>query len=155
MAVVRVDGRPLRSRPTVDDRPVDADHSVVDDYLRDLFDRDGVEYEEMVEEYDRDLFETAWERAARLRGAVVVVVPGDDGLLLVENDWMDGYGFPGGGVEPDEDWEAAAACEVAEETGVRVEAQEPIWSPAASSSAATTGTAASTAFGFSPVPSTA
>lgn len=46
-------------------------------------------------------------------------------VLLVENDWMEGYGFPGGGVEPGEDWETAAAREVEEETGVAVTIDRP------------------------------
>lgn len=121
------DSRPPAG-PTGESRAVEVDHSVVDDYLRELFECADVATDEIVEEIDdRDTFEAARERAARLKGAAVVVVPNDDGeLLLVENDWMDGYGFPGGGVEPDEGWEEAARREVREETGVRVEIERPL-----------------------------
>ncbi|MFT4891724.1 MAG: 8-oxo-dGTP diphosphatase [Halobacteriales archaeon] len=59
-------------------------------------------------------------------GGVAVVIRNDDGeLLLVENDWSDGY-VPPGGVEPGEDPEAAAVREAREETGVRVELERPV-----------------------------
>lgn len=81
---------------------------------------DEVTYESIEE------FEEARERSETIDGAVVVAVNDGDGkLLLVQNDWMDGYGFPGGGVEPGEDWERAAEREVKEETGVGIDSVHP------------------------------
>jgi 8-oxo-dGTP diphosphatase len=72
-------------------------------------------------------FEATCERARRIDGGVAVVVRDGDGrLLLVKNEWSDGYVFPGGGVEPGEDWEAAAVREVREETGVEVRIDRPL-----------------------------
>lgn len=47
-------------------------------------------------------------------------------MLLVENDWSDGYLPPGSGVEPGEDPETATVREVHGETGVAVEIERPI-----------------------------
>lgn len=89
----------------------------MDEYVEGVLARDDAVHETIVTEHDdRESFEATVERAERIDGAVVVAVTDDDGrVLLVENDWMDGFGFPGG-VEPGEDPEAAAVREVAEET---------------------------------------
>ena len=98
----------------------------MDDYVGCLVERDDIAYEETVEAVDAEEFERTRARAAEIDGGIAVAVRNDDGeVLLVENDWMDGYGFPGGGVEPGEDWERAAAREVEEETGVAVEIERP------------------------------
>lgn len=84
-----------------------------------VLEEDEVTYETFEE------FEEARERSEKIDGAVVVAVSDGGRLLLVQNDWMDGYGFPGGGVEPGEDWERAAEREVKEETGVDVDSVHP------------------------------
>lgn len=99
---------------------------LMDDVPDGLLERDDVAYEETVERLDAAAFERARQRGAELVGGVVVAVTNDAGeVLLVENDWMAGFGFPGGGVEPGEDWPTAAAREVEEETGVAVEIERP------------------------------
>lgn len=107
---------------------VDIDCSVVDEYLREVVDRGDVTVVDNVKTFnDRERFEASRKRARRLRGNVLIVVVNEDGeLLLVENSWMNGYGIPGGGVEPGEDWEVAARREVREETGVVVELDRPL-----------------------------
>lgn len=98
----------------------------MDDALDGLLERDDVVYEETTETLHAEAFERARQRAERIEGGVVVAVTDVAGrVLLVENDWMDGYGFPGGGVKPGEDWETAAAREVEEETGVAVTIDRP------------------------------
>ncbi|MFH5800079.1 NUDIX hydrolase [Haladaptatus sp. CMAA 1911] len=95
-------------------------------YVERLLERDEIAYERMVTSLDAGEFEMARERAESIEGAVVVAVTNDDGeVLLVQNDWMDGIGLPGGGVEPGEEWERAASREVLEETGVPVEIERP------------------------------
>lgn len=91
-----------------------------------LLERRDVVYEATTEHLDAAEFEQSRQRAAELVGAVAVAVTNAAGeVLLVENDWMDGFGFPGGGVEPGEDWRSAAAREVVEETGVAVQIDRP------------------------------
>ena len=61
-----------------------------------------------------------------IQSEVVVAVLNDDGAILrIRNEWIDGYGLPGGGVEYDETWKQAAVCEVREETGVSIEVVQP------------------------------
>lgn len=107
---------------------VNDDFSVVDDYLDSINAREEVDVVDNVVKFDkRARFEATRERARRLHGNVVGVVTNDEGeLLLVENAWMNGYGIPGGGVEPGEDWESAARREVSEGTGVTVELDRPL-----------------------------
>lgn len=91
-----------------------------------LLERRDVVYESTTEQLDATEFERAKRRDAELAGAVAVAVTNAAGeVLLVENDWMDGFGFPGGGVEPGEDWRSAAVREVVEETGVAVQIERP------------------------------
>jgi 8-oxo-dGTP pyrophosphatase MutT (NUDIX family) len=52
-------------------------------------------------------------------GAQVALMEGDK-VLLVRQTYLPGWHFPGGGVEPGETAEAAAARELTEETGYRV-----------------------------------
>jgi len=99
----------------------------MDDYAERLLDREDVTYVEGTVELDDDEFVATRERDRSIDGGVAVVIRNDDGeLLLVENDWSDGYVPPGGGVEPGEDPEAAAVREAEEETGVRVELERPV-----------------------------
>lgn len=99
----------------------------MDDYAERLIDREDVTYVEETVELDAGEYAATRERARSIDGGVAVVIRNDDGhLLLVENDWSDGYLPPGGGVEPGEDPEAAAIREAEEETGVRVELDRPI-----------------------------
>lgn len=98
----------------------------MDEYLVELLDCDDLTTEETVEVLDAGEFDRAQQRAEAIKGGVVVAATNDDGeVLLVENDWLDGYGFPGGGVEPGEDWEQAAVREAKEETGIDVEIDRP------------------------------
>ena len=94
-------------------------------YLEALVRRDDVAFETTVATLETDEFEQTRARAETIEGGVVVAVTQNGAVLLVRNDWMDGYGFPGGGVEPGEHWEAAAVREVREETGVSVEIDSP------------------------------
>lgn len=99
----------------------------MDDYAERLIDREDVTYVEEIVELDAEEYAATRERARSIDGGVAVVICNDDGhLLLVENDWSDGYLPPGGGVEPGEDPEAAAIREAEEETGVRVELDRPV-----------------------------
>lgn len=98
----------------------------MEDVPNHLLERDDVVSEAPTERLDATAFERARQRDAEIVGAVVVAVTNAAGeVLLVENDWMDGFGFPGGGVEPGEDWRSAAAREVVEETGVAVQIDHP------------------------------
>lgn len=116
---------PLAPARTVD--PVDVDHAVVDDTLSAVADRPDVTVTGRRREVsDPQRFEAACERYARLRGRVIVDVVADGELLLVRNDWLSGWGAPGGGVEPGEDWATAAVREVREETGVEVAIERPL-----------------------------
>lgn len=87
-------------------------------------DRDEVLVEQVVWEVTADELKQIESR--EIQGGVVVAVLNDDGaILLIGNEWMDGYGLPGGGVEYDETWEEAAVREVREETGVSIEVVRP------------------------------
>jgi 8-oxo-dGTP diphosphatase len=99
----------------------------MDDYAEWLLaGADVTSIEETVELEDEEFVATR-ERARSIDGGVAVVIHNDEGeLLLVENDWSDGYLPPGGGVEPGEDPEAAAVREAHEETGVLVELERPV-----------------------------
>ncbi|MGA9402085.1 NUDIX hydrolase [Haladaptatus sp.] len=93
----------------------------MDEYIERLLEADGVRFETELRAVDADELGVV-ESRSRLRGGVAVAVTNDAGkLLLVRNGWMDGYGFPGGGVEPDEEWEDAAVREVEEKTGIEIE----------------------------------
>ena len=99
----------------------------MDDYAERLLDREDVTYVEETVELDAEEYAATRERDRSIDGGVAVVIRNDDGdLLLVENDWSDGYVPPGGGVEPGEDPEAAAVREAMEETGVAVELERPV-----------------------------
>jgi 8-oxo-dGTP pyrophosphatase MutT (NUDIX family) len=99
----------------------------MDDDAERLLERDDVVSVEETVELDAGEYAATRERDRAIDGGVAVVIRNDDGeLLLVENDWSDGYVPPGGGVEPGEDPEAAAVREVEEETGVRVELERPV-----------------------------
>lgn len=54
---------------------------------------------------------------------VASVVHDGGRIALVRNSWSDGWVLPGGGVEAGESLEAAAAREVTEETGLRVDVE--------------------------------
>ena len=97
----------------------------MDAYLEALVWRDDVAFETTVKTLNAEEFEQTRSRSTAIEGGVVVAVTDEGAVLLVQNDWMDGYGFPGGGVEPGENWEAAAVREVREETGVSVEIDSP------------------------------
>lgn len=97
----------------------------MDEYLESVVDRAGVRFDEEVWSVDREELAGIQARDDIKGGVVVTVVNQAGELLLIRNDWMDGYGLPGGGVEADEDWEAAAVREAAEETGVAVELVRP------------------------------
>lgn len=97
----------------------------MDDYLEKVVDRDDVRFETVVEHLDADEFDRARERSRTIAGGVAVAIREAGRVVLVENEWMDGYGLPGGGVEPGEDWPAAAAREAREETGIAVEVERP------------------------------
>ena len=47
-------------------------------------------------------------------------------VVLLQNQWSDGWILPGGAVEPNETLEHAATREVAEETGLTVTIEDPI-----------------------------
>ena len=99
----------------------------MDDYAEALLDRGDVTSVEETVELDPEEYAATRDRARSIDGGVAVVIRNDDGqLLLVENDWSDGYVPPGGGVEPGEDPEAAAVREAEEETGVHVELERPV-----------------------------
>lgn len=99
----------------------------MDDYAEGLLDREDVTYVEETVGLEAEEYAATQERDRSIDGGVAVVIRNDDGeLLLVENDWSDGYVPPGGGVEPGEDPEAAAVREAREETGVRVELERPV-----------------------------
>jgi 8-oxo-dGTP pyrophosphatase MutT (NUDIX family) len=53
-------------------------------------------------------------------GTRVVLIDGDDRVLLVKQTYIPGWHFPGGGVEAGETAETAGARELLEETGYRV-----------------------------------
>ncbi|WP_435363026.1 NUDIX domain-containing protein [Haloarchaeobius sp. DYHT-AS-18] len=77
-------------------------------YPEDLLDRGSVDYVERIHVLPAGEFEAARDRAGTIEGGVVVGVTDDDGrLLLIQNDWSDGWILPGGGVESGEDWEVA------------------------------------------------
>ncbi|HWA19787.1 MAG TPA: NUDIX domain-containing protein [Devosia sp.] len=65
------------------------------------------------------LFLVALKRRLTL-GVRAVLIDGDK-VLLIRQTYLPGWHFPGGGVEPHETAETAAAREAAEETGYRVE----------------------------------
>ncbi|WP_439025408.1 NUDIX domain-containing protein [Haloarchaeobius sp. DT45] len=95
-------------------------------YPEALLDRGDVEYVERTHVLPPAEFEDARDRAGTIDGGVVVGVTDEAGrLLLIQNDWSDGWILPGGGVEPGEDWEAAARREAEEETGVAVTLDGP------------------------------
>lgn len=54
-------------------------------------------------------------------GVRAMVEDGDGGLLLVRHTYVEGWHFPGGGVDPHETVAQAAIREVREETGIAVE----------------------------------
>jgi 8-oxo-dGTP diphosphatase len=62
-----------------------------------------------------------------LAGAAAVRDPSDR-IVLVENDWSDGWVLPGGAVEPEETDDPAVAVqrEVREETGLDAEVGQPL-----------------------------
>lgn len=97
----------------------------MDDYLGSLANRPEVRVETTVEELGPDEFAAARERARTIRGGVAVAVVDGGRIALVRAEWMDGYGLPGGGVEPGEGWAAAAAREAEEETGLAVDLDRP------------------------------
>jgi 8-oxo-dGTP pyrophosphatase MutT (NUDIX family) len=99
----------------------------MDEYAEALLDREDVTHVAETVELDAEEYAATRERARSIDGGVAVVTRNDDGeLLLVENDWSDGYVPPGGGVEPGEHPEAAAIREAEEETGVEVELERPV-----------------------------
>lgn len=99
----------------------------MDDYVERLLDREDVTSVEETVELDDEEFVATRERDRSIDGGVAIVIRNHDGeLLLVQNDWSDGYVPPGGGVEPGEDPEAAAVREAREETGVRVDLERPV-----------------------------
>lgn len=77
-----------------------------------------------------------WPRACAACGSVsylnplpvaVVLLPVDDGLLVIRRTLPDGRGklaLPGGFIGVAESWQQAAARELLEETGVRIEDEE-------------------------------
>lgn len=98
-------------------------HDHVQPYLEDP----AVDVVEVFDVLPDDEFAETKARGQQIDGGVGVVVVNDDGaVLLVENDWSDGYLPPGGGVEPGEHPEEAAVREVREETGVEVELERAI-----------------------------
>jgi ADP-ribose pyrophosphatase YjhB (NUDIX family) len=96
-------------------------------YPETVRERDDVMTREHTRTVDSAAYEVARERAETIDGGVAVgVTDADDRLLLIRNDWADGWLLPGGGVEPGEDWERAAVREVREETGVTVAVDRPV-----------------------------
>lgn len=96
-------------------------------YPETVRDRDDVVTREHWRTVDAAAYEAAHERAETIDGGVAVGVTDASGrLLLIRNDWADGWLLPGGGVEPGEDWERAAVREVREETGLAVTVDRPV-----------------------------
>jgi len=97
------------------------------DRMERLLERDGVG----VERRDRvapDELELAEERADEGDAGVGAVVYDDrDRVLLIRNEWSDGWITPGGVAAHEETLEEAARREVREETGVDCRIRDPVY----------------------------
>lgn len=88
-----------------------------------------IKYAESRQEIPERNYESAKKRIEDgLKHAIGVVIYNSDNeeILLVKNRWSNGWVIPGGGVEPEEDFEDAVIREVEEETGIEVEPSKPL-----------------------------
>ena len=104
----------------------DVDDAPTTDGLTDprtLRDRDDVEFVEDTRTFEAETFEGLRERYDAIDGVVQVGVTTDEAVLLWGEDTV---APPGGDVESDEDWAAAARRAMADLTGQQVEIDHPV-----------------------------
>lgn len=93
--------------------------------LQSLLDRDDVLSRTETREFDEETFEALRARYKTIDGVVQIGVINDENEVLLLGDEGTEWTLPGGDVETDEDWTAAARRAIKELTDATIEVEHP------------------------------